>query len=202
MLLLSGGMDSAALLWWKRTEIAITIDYGQLAAEAELSASTELCRYLNIPHEILRLDCRMLGSGDMVGQKTNDYASASDWWPYRNQLLITIASMRAISIGVDRIWIGTVKSDSTHKDGTMTFIDNINRLLILQEGNISIEAPAISYTTKELIEVSGIPMNMLAWAHSCHKANLACGNCRGCNKYFQIFKELGYDLDRSSEPLP
>ena len=33
-LLLSGGMDSIALAFWKRPEIAITIDYGQRAAEA------------------------------------------------------------------------------------------------------------------------------------------------------------------------
>lgn len=195
MLLLSGGMDSAALLWWKRPEIALTIDYGQLAAEAEIISSAKLCEYLNIRHEILRIDCHTLGSGDMAGQEINEHAPASDWWPYRNQLLITFASMRAISLSVERIWIGTVKSDSTHKDGTDIFIDMINRLIEFQEGNIKVEAPSILYTTKELIEISGIPIEILSWSHSCHKANIGCGYCRGCNKYFQTFRELGYALD-------
>lgn len=199
MLLLSGGMDSAALLWWKRPEVALTIDYGQLAAEAEIAASKEFCRILDIPHEVLKIDCRELGSGDMAGQEANEYAPASDWWPYRNQFLITIASMRAISMGVNRIWIGTVRSDFSHKDGTIMFIDHINRLMLIQEGNITVEAPAIHYSTKELIEISGIPMEVLSWSHSCHKANFACGNCRGCNKYFQIYRELGYVLDRHAD---
>ena len=34
-LLLSGGMDSIALAYWKRPDIALTIDYGQAAADAE-----------------------------------------------------------------------------------------------------------------------------------------------------------------------
>jgi 7-cyano-7-deazaguanine synthase len=65
----------------------------------------------------------------------------------------------------------------------------------LQEGSISIEAPAINLSTAELIQVSGIPPEQLAWAHSCHKSNFACGECRGCNKYFGVRKELGYELD-------
>lgn len=195
MLLLSGGMDSAALLWWKKPDIALTIDYGQLAAEAEIISSAKLCEYLKINHEVLRIDCHMLGSGDMAGQKINDNAPTSDWWPYRNQLLITFASMRAISLGVKKVWIGTVKSDSTHKDGTTKFIEKINKLVEFQEGNIQIEAPCITYTTKELINISGIPIDILSWAHSCHKANIECGHCRGCNKYFQTFRELDHALD-------
>lgn len=38
-ILLSGGMDSIALAYWKRPEIAITIDYGQKPAAAEVVAS-------------------------------------------------------------------------------------------------------------------------------------------------------------------
>jgi 7-cyano-7-deazaguanine synthase len=81
-------------------------------------------------------------------------------------------------------------------------VETIDRLIVAQEGNITIEAPGISFTTKELIEISGIPLEVLAWSHSCHKATLACGNCRGCNKYFQVFEELGYALDRPPEPRP
>ena len=38
---------------------------------------------------------------------------------------------------------------------------------------------------------------VLAWAHSCHKADVACGNCRGCNKYFEVLRELGHGMDRA-----
>lgn len=68
-LILSGGMDSTSILWWKRPDIAYTVDYGQLAAEAEIDASKQLCNALNIEHEIIRIDCKQLGSGDLAGQQ-------------------------------------------------------------------------------------------------------------------------------------
>lgn len=42
-LLLSGGMDSISIAWWKRPDIAITLDYGQRAAEAEIKAASATC---------------------------------------------------------------------------------------------------------------------------------------------------------------
>ncbi|MNE66662.1 hypothetical protein D3C80_1622230 [compost metagenome] len=72
----------------------------------------------------------------------------------------------------------------------------ISHLLSLQEGGMVVEAPAIELSTAELVRISGIPAGSLAWAHSCHKANVPCGDCRGCNKYFHVFDEVGYDLDR------
>jgi 7-cyano-7-deazaguanine synthase len=196
-LLLSGGMDSLSIAWWKRPDFAITLNYGQLAAQAELSASSSICKYLGISHQILNIDCRSLGSGDMAGAQANSHAPASDWWPYRNQMLITLAAMKAISLGVTHLWLGTVKTDNAHQDGTTEFIDAISKLMFLQEGAILIEAPAIGFSTAELVRVSGIPADLLAWAHSCHKADVPCGNCRGCNKYFEVFREVGYDLDRA-----
>lgn len=198
-LLLSGGMDSLSLAWWKRPDVAFTVDYGQLAAEAEIGASATICKLLEIPHHIIRVNCCSLGSGDMAGAEANFYAPATDWWPYRNQLLITLAAMRAIECGVNRLWIGTVRSDGSHKDGTKEFIDAMAHLMVCQEGCLVVEAPAIEMSTTELVRQSGIPSGYLAWAHSCHKANVSCGNCRGCNKYFEVFDELGYDLDRTGQ---
>lgn len=195
-LLLSGGMDSLSLAWWRRPDLAFTLDYGQLAARAEISASRAICQRLEIPHHVLNVDCRDLGSGDMAGRSAEGLAPASDWWPYRNQMLITLAAMKAISYGVTHLWLGTVKSDGFHRDGSLAFVSAISQLLSLQEGGMVVEAPAIQLSTSELVRVSGIPPGELAWAHSCHKADVPCGNCRGCNKYFAVFEEVGYDLDR------
>ena len=195
-LLLSGGMDSLALAWWKRPDVAFTLNYGQLAAEAEISASTAICRELNITHHTINVNCKSLGSGDMAGSNADNLAPASDWWPYRNQMLITLTAMKAIALNVTHLWIGTVKTDEIHRDGTAEFIEAINKLMSLQEGQMQIEAPAIGLSTVELIRISGIPSEYLAWAHSCHRSNVACGNCRGCNKYFEVFDEVGYDLDK------
>lgn len=109
---------------------------------------------------------------------------------------MTLAAMKAISHGVTHLWLGTVKSDGFHRDGSPEFMSAISKLLSLQEGCMEAQAPAIDLTTAELVRKSGIPGSLLAWAHSCHKSHVACGDCRGCNKYMEVFREVGYDLDR------
>ncbi len=190
-LLLSGGMDSLAIAWWKRPELAITLNYGQKAAEAEKLASAQVCQELGIRHEIVSVDCSSLGSGDMAGAPPDAAAQTSDWWPYRNQLLITLASMHAISRGMQTLYIGTVRSDGeNHLDGTPEFVQKMDEVMAYQEGHLRVVAPAIALTTVELIRLAGVPPELLAWSHSCHKANIACGNCRGCNKYIETYGEL------------
>lgn len=191
-MLLSGGMDSIAIAWWKRPQWAVTIDYGQHAAAAERLAAEQVCREVDIEHEVLRVDCSALGSGDMALRAAAQQAKTSDFWPYRNQLLITLACMKAIACGVGTLFIGTVKSDrESHADGTPEFIDMIDRLMAFQEGGLRVAAPAIDYSTAELVKLAGVPPGLLAWSHSCHKANIACGDCRGCYKSLATFRELG-----------
>lgn len=191
-LLLSGGMDSICIAWWKRPELAVTIDYGQAAAQAEVMAARAVCAQLGIEHHLIRVDCRELGSGDMAGREADAAAPASDWWPYRNQLLVTLAAMKVISLSASKLYIGTVRSDELHRDGTVRFVELINELLQYQEGGLQVEAPAIAMSTLELARTVSVPAELIAWAHSCHKANLPCGSCRGCNKYEASMFELGY----------
>lgn len=193
-LLLSGGMDSVALAYWKRPEHAFTIDYGQLAAVGEFQAARVVCEELGIQHHELTVDCRSLGSGDMAGTSAYGDAPASDWWPYRNQLLITLAAMRAIALGVNVLAIGTVKTDSTHLDGHPEFVVRLDALMAFQEGQMRIEAPAIRLTTAELVQAAQIPASLLAWSHSCHVSDIACGRCRGCNKHREVMQEIGHHV--------
>ncbi|MBU6440346.1 MAG: 7-cyano-7-deazaguanine synthase [Betaproteobacteria bacterium] len=201
-LLLSGGMDSLCLAYWKGPDVAITIDYGQRAAQAEIDASTVVCESLGIEHHIVRIDCCALGSGDMAGTAAGRHAPASDWWPYRNQLLATFAAMKAIGLGATKLLIGSVKSDGQHADGTPEFVARLSALMAMQEGGMVVEAPGIGMTTAELARHAAVPASLLSWAHSCHKANVACGACRGCTKYLEVLDELADIMDRSGKPSP
>ncbi len=192
-LLLSGGMDSIALAYWKRPNLCFTIDYGQRCAIAEISAAEKICSELDLQHDIITIDCSKLGSGDLSNHPPNHHAPFTDWWPFRNQLLITIAAMRSIELGTESLLIGSVKSDSGHADGRVEFIRLIDKLLRFQEGNIRIKAPAIDMSTVELVQKSGIPFSLLCWSHSCHTGNIACGACRGCNKHRSSMIDLGYE---------
>lgn len=191
-LLISGGMDSVALAWWQKPDIAYTIDYGQKSAKGEIRAATAVCSAMSIPHRIITVDCCSLGSGDLAGIDPSPLAPVSEWWPFRNQLLLTIASMAAIQDGVETILFGTVKTDSIHRDGCPQFFENASRLVEDQEGNIQVKAPAITLTSAELIRMAGIAPPMLSWAHSCHTSEFACGSCRGCDKHRMVMTEIGY----------
>jgi 7-cyano-7-deazaguanine synthase len=193
ILLLSGGYDSTALAWLERPGLALTIDYGQLPVRGEIRASRAICDALEIPHEILTLNSQALGSGDLAGRPALTIAPSSEWWPFRNQLLLTVASMRAMQSNARSIIIGTVNTDSFHADGRLEFIQHFNRLLAAQEGGLIVEAPGIEWSTAELIQVSKIPRHILAWSHSCHIAEWACGSCRGCLKSLAVRIALGYE---------
>jgi len=183
-LLLSGGMDSIAVAFWKKPDFAFTVDYGQLSSEGEIDAARAVSESLSIPHEIITVDCRSLGSGDLSGKE-----------PFRNQLLVTLVGMRAVSLGVDTLLFGTVKTDRIHSDGSPEFFEKLDSLLSLQEGRLRILAPAIDLTTLELIRLSGVPRSLLAWAHSCHVSDFACGGCLGCSKYQAVIEELENETD-------
>lgn len=183
-------MDSTALAWWLRPDCALTIDYGQQAAAAEFRAARTVASRLGIEWHRITLDARALGSGDMAGTPADPLAPASDWWPYRNQLLVTIAGMQAVRLGVNELMLGTVATDSQHADGQARFVAAIDALMQLQEGGLRVTAPAIGLTTLQLVQTADVPRHLLAWAHSCHKADVACGHCRGCNKYFETWQAL------------
>lgn len=187
-LLLSGGLDSTAIAAWQKPDVTITIDYGQKPANAELRASQAISKQLGIEHHIISIDCSSLGSGDMAGSKALDIAPVPEWWPYRNQLLITLAASKAVSLGMQELMIGCLRTDDCHTDGTQEFIDTISRLTKLQEGNLNITAPAIKFSALELIKEAKVGMELLGWSHSCHVSDYACGVCRGCVKHYQVME--------------
>ena len=191
-ILISGGIDSIALTYWIRPAIGITLDYGQLAAQTETQAAAQVCRELEIEHIALKIDCSKLGSCDLAGGSPLSVAPVSEWWPYRNQLLVTLAGAALLQHGVGQILLGTVASDASHADGTPVFIEALSALMQLQEGHMSVAAPAIELSSVALVQTSEIPIELLSWAHSCHVSNFACGRCRGCLKHYTTMRDLGF----------
>jgi 7-cyano-7-deazaguanine synthase len=191
-LLLSGGMDSSALAFLVRPSIGISVDYGQRCAEAEVRASRVIAHRTGLRHHIVRVDCSSIGSGQLAGVPVSPLGQAPEWWPFRNQLLVTLAAASIIDFGVDEILIGTVATDRQHADGTPEFVSRLNDLMTVQEGAIRVVAPAAALTSTELVLRSGIEAPLLAWTHSCHRSTFACGDCRGCFKRDLTLRELGW----------
>ena len=190
-ILLSGGVDSASLAYWKRPNYAICIDYGQAPAKTELRVSKHIAAELGISYQTIRSEIRDLGTGFLADSSQLSIAPTPEWWPFRNQFLVTLAAMAAVKNGISEIMIGTVKSDTRHLDNAPAFISLLDQLLSFQEGSIRVSAPAHELTTIELVKKSGIPLALLGWTHSCHTGNLACGSCRGCLKRGEVFESVG-----------
>ncbi len=184
LLLLSGGLDSTALAAMDRPEGCLFINYGQMAAEAERRAATQVALELGLRLDTVDIATGRLGAGLMAegSEPAREQPEVSpEWWPFRNQLLITVGASWAVTRGYSKVLIGTVASDvSRHRDGSAEFITAMDHLVAMQEGGLRVAAPARHLTTAELIKVSGVGDEVLGWTHSCHRANLPCARCPGC----------------------
>ena len=190
-LLLSGGMDSSAIAWWSRPEFAIFVDYGQKPASAERRAAEAVAGATGAAFHAIAVDCAALGSGLMAGAPSLPEAPNPEWWPFRNQLLVTFAAAVAIRLGARRLLIGTVAEDGANGDGSPEFVQTLSGLLAMQEGGLELIAPAIDLSSVELVERSGIPPEILTWSHSCCVSDVPCLRCRGCLKHLAVLDRTG-----------
>lgn len=126
-------------------------------------------------------------------------APSPEWWPFRNQLLVSFAAAWVIRnraqlkslAGRVEIVVGSVVSDGTrHLDGTEGFYEALDALLARQEGNIGVTASAITLETTDLILKSEVSDRVLGWTHSCHRSDLPCGECPGCYKRLAVLTQL------------
>lgn len=189
-LLLSGGMDSTALAYKLRPDLAITIDYGQRSAEGEIRAAAAVCSYLSVEHVVLAADCSAIGTGPLSDNPQIAAAPVPEWWPYRNQLIVTLAAAYCIRRSVEEILIGSVAPDGLHADGRAEFFSLLSRVVAYQEGHIRVSAPAIALSTVELIREAHVPWDLLVLSHSCHVSDISCGVCGGCRKYATVRSEV------------
>lgn len=188
-LLFSGGIDSTALAWSLKPEKLLFMDYGQVAAEGELRAAKSIAKALELDLDVRPIPMGRFGQGLLAGGTTVS-ETVPEFWPYRNQALITFAAMAYADLPLSSIIIGTVSGDGCrHADGRVEFIETMDRLLDVQ-GGPRLEAPALRMTSEELVEESNVPMSVLGWTFSCHTGEWACGLCAGCVKHAQIMQAL------------
>lgn len=193
VLLLSGGLDSASIASWKRPPLTLFVDYGQRPAAAELAASRAISGALGLNFESMRVDASSIGAGLLAGAGRIEGAPSEEWWPFRNQMLVTFAATWLVHAGLtgSEILVGSVRPDrKRHRDGSPRFYRMLNDLLKYQEGSISVQAPAISLTTEQLVLDSGVADGILGWTHSCHVSTSPCLACPGCYKRQQVLENV------------
>lgn len=188
LLLFSGGLDSTALAWSLRPDQLLFLDYGQIPARGEERATVQVAKELGIPLDVRAVNLREFGGGVMAGG-SGDGSHPPEFWPYRNQMLITLAAMAYAERGLTEIIVGTVRSDRAHADGKQSFLRSIDRVISVQSG-VHVSAPASKLSTLQLVLQTRVPLSVLGWTFSCHTGVWACGSCRGCLKHDDVINQI------------
>ena len=194
---MSGGLDSLVSLGLKKEELnaslALTFDYGQKSAQAEIEASKKICEYYAIKHEVIKLDWlknitqTSLVSEDAVptGDALNDgeQSMKSVWVPNRNGLFLNIAASFADSYGYDYILIGANKEEAqTFSDNTQDFIDAVNReFQFSTQKSPKVVAPLINQVKNDIVMLALNSVIPLELTRSCYQGGEKhCGICESC----------------------
>jgi 7-cyano-7-deazaguanine synthase len=201
--LLSGGLDSGtALALWREggggIALALTADYGQRAAVAELRAARALAQRFGVRHECVELPwlgalARRAGSALVAGggalpqrtpQHPGDAASAAAVWvPARNVVLLAVAAAHAEAHGADCALAGFNREEAaTFLDNGAEFVAAMNAALGLGTRN----AVEVASPTQDLDKAAiAAAARRLGFARgdfwSCYGAGPApCEACESC----------------------
>ena len=189
LMLLSGGLDSAAVAAIERPEGALFVDYGQRAGGAERESARRVARILDIQLDEITVDASEAGSGLLVDGEQVDVSPSPEWFPFRNQLLVTVAAAYAIRTGYQSVLLGTVEDDGRrHADGTHRFIASLDAVLRSQEGGLRLAAPHADTSTTQLLATTELRDQIVAVTHSCDVATTPCGDCNSCQRRAAILE--------------
>ena len=201
IVLLSGGIDSAAALYWalKQTPriYSMNIRYAQ-ASYQEANASNRLAATANVKeHLTVSLPFYKDIQSRYHPKQSSNITTA--YVPARNTIFYGIAAAYAEALELDTVVFGSNADDARElPDATPDFIDKMNGLLKVgtrsgAEGVvIRIVNPLIDHSKTDVLRLAlelKVPLG-LTW--SCHEdVQLPCGKCRGCRNRLEAFKQLG-----------
>jgi 7-cyano-7-deazaguanine synthase len=170
IVLLSGGIDSAACAWFLRDRghsiKGLFVDYGQRAVLFEKRSAEALSTTLGIALDCISVSTpNQFGAGEVIG---------------RNAFLVFAALLSSrLHSGV--IALG-IHSGTTYYDCSSAFARSIDRLLAEHtDGRVRLSAPFITWSKKNIFdyyEASGLPIDL---TYSCEAGSMPpCGTCLSC----------------------
>lgn len=190
VLLLSGGLDSAALAALIRPSLTLFVDYGQKPREAEALAARAVANHLTLPFMSVSLPLGDFGGGLMHDDIPMPDGPSPEWWPFRNQFLATAGAAIAVRHQLSTVALASVRGDGDrHVDGSLPFYQHLDAVMRMQEGGVRVEAPSIHQSTVDLLRAADAPRSLIGWTVSCHRSNEPCGDCPGCWKRELVLAE-------------
>ncbi len=210
--LLSGGLDSVVATTVATregaVELALTADYGQRSAAAEIAAAQGVCRELGISHRVVELPwlaeitgTALVNTGSDLPELKPDELDDADrtaasaqavWVPNRNGVLINIAAAFAESLGCDAVVCGfNAEEAQTFPDNTPEFARAATESLSFSTlSKVRVWSPTQDLTKVEIVALGrriGAPLDFV-W--SCYQAGPdPCGTCESCLRFRRAMRE-------------
>lgn len=206
VILLSSGLDSVVSLAMAEQqgytiELALTVDYGQKAAERELQRAKNICKHYKIEHKTLDIRSMMQGINSGLAQdgkipsidedQLDNLVVAKEtakqvWVPNRNGLLINIAAMYAENLDCRWVITGFNKEEAaTFPDNTSEFVDAVNHALSYSTSNqVQVISLTQAFDKKQIVSKAIELQVPIALIWSCYYGDQdMCGECESCKRF-------------------
>lgn len=196
LLLLSGGPDSTATIFWAITKgykpQLITIQLRDHAQDGEIVAAMEIARVFDLVHTIIDLKSLVYSGLNpeiailMHAQARDDEILKSNGRliPFGSGMVLSIISSIALYRGIDTVIWGATKDDGvTNPQYSQEFSSELSSLITrYTTRNLEIIAPLASFHKYEIIkQYYSQDKELFAKTWSCSKNNrVQCGECHPC----------------------
>lgn len=220
LVLLSGGMDSTAALYWARREHevvgAVSFDYGSKHNHKEIAFAQWHCQQLGLPHDIVALPFvndlftsdLLKSGGDIPEGHYADENMKRTVVPFRNGIMLAIACGLAESREAEALVIAAHSGDhAIYPDCREPFMQAIAEAM--RQGtyaHIELLRPFIAIDKTGIARLGHDLGIDFAQTWSCYKGgDLHCGTCGTCVERREAFMQAGLTdptVYLSTGPLP
>ncbi|KAL2630913.1 hypothetical protein R1flu_015599 [Riccia fluitans] len=191
VLMMSGGVESATILWhWRHSArlFPLFVNYGQRGAQMEERASEKLSSRLEI--ELSKLDVSKVGDSFRALQHPGRLHVPI---PNRNLLLLSLGASYASQVGADKLALTLNKDDlGTYSSSSQEFINTFRATAAVLQPPIEVIVPLSNYTKAEVVRFAheiGVP---LSETYSCMIGRTQhCGRCSQCKLRREAFSSAG-----------
>ena len=210
VVLLSGGLDSATVLAYARSQgyecYCLSLDYHQRHI-AELNAARKVATVMGAAaHKTAQLDLSLFGGSALTDDAIAVPESASEgipitYVPARNTIMLSLALAWAEVLGAQDIFIGVNALDySGYPDCRGEYVKAFQNMANLAtksavEGKtITVHAPLIDMTKAQIVQLGTKLCVDYAMTVSCYQADSegeACGLCDSCRLRREGFAAAG-----------
>lgn len=205
-IIVSGGMDSITLLYYRKDEIAlgISFDYGSNHNAREIPFAKMHCERLGIKHITINLDfmhqyfkSSLLDGAEAIpeGHYADDNMK-STVVPFRNGIMLAIAIGIAESNNLDQVFIANHGGDHTiYPDCRPEFINAIDAAATAGTyNNVKVIAPYTKITKSDIARIGKRLGIDYAETWSCYKGGeVHCGKCGTCVERKEALAEAGIE---------